>query len=190
MPVKKKISRDKGVQITADLLYAGKARKEICEIITKDYNPSIGTIDKWIQQARAVVAKRTAAAEEIRAKAEAEQIEEIAKELGISRKTILAELRKVAFMDVRKMYKEDGTIKKFSELDDETAGAIAGVEVFEEYEHGEYMGTNRKVRSNSKLTAIAEINKLLGYYPATVVNGKVDPAGPDGQKFSITLNLG
>lgn len=177
--------------LCADMMYTGKARKEIVGKLTEDYKVSISGVEKWMKAARVIVQQRQQAAEEIRAKVEAEEIEKVAKELGIDRRAVLAELKKVAFLDVRKLYNEDGTIKKFSELDDETAGAIAGVEVFEEYALGEHMGTNRKVKSNSKLTGLDMICKLLGYMPQQGLKAKIEEGEGEQKKIiSITLNLG
>ena len=175
----------------ADLIHSLKASKEIIRNLTEAYGVSVSCVEKWIKAARPIVAERKERAEAVRAKVDAEEIEAIAKDLGISRRTILAELRKVAYMDVRLLYKEDGTIKKFSELDDETAGAIAGVEVFEEYDaRGNYQGTNRKVKSNSKLTAIDQICKIMGYMPQPGVKVKIDePDGETKKTISVTLNL-
>lgn len=185
----RKISKEKGVQMCADLIYSGKVRKDIVQQFTKEYGLSESAVDKWIKVARVIVETRQQAAEAIRVKVEAEEIEKVAKELGIDRRAVLAEYKKVAFMDVRRLYNEDGTIKKFSELDDETAGAIAGVEVFEEYVQGEHMGTNRKVKTNPKLGALDSICKLLGFMPQSNLKLKTEDEG--GVKtVSITLNLG
>ena len=173
------------------MLWAGKARPDIMQFFAKTYSAKVRTVDGYIKDARKINEKRKEAADALRAEKDKEEIEAIAKELGISRKTILAELRKVAFMDVRKLYNEDGTIKKFSDLDDETAGAIAGVEVLEEIAGGEWIGTNRKVRSNSKLTAIETICKLLGYAPQPGAKVKIEEGeGEEKKTVSVTLNLG
>jgi hypothetical protein len=187
----KKINRKKGIEVIAELLFAGGTRKEIVQKFTGTYGLCESAVDKWIKCARVIVAQRQQAAEEIRAKVDAEQIEEVARKLGISRESQLAELHKLAYTDVRKLYNPDGTLKNITSLDDHTAGAVAGVEVFEERDHkGNHIGTSRKVKRDSKISAIAEINRLMGYYPATVVKGKVDAPDGEEQKFSITLNLG
>lgn len=50
-----------------------------------------------------------------------EQINEIAR--------VHQELRRLSFMDPRKLFNEDGTLKAIHELDDDTAASIAGIEV-------------------------------------------------------------
>lgn len=189
MSAKGRISKTVGVEKCADLLYSGKSRKEIVEIFTNAYDLSVGAIDKWIKAARVILARRQEATDAVRAKVDAELTEEIAKELGVSRKRIIAEWCKIAFLDIRKLYTAEGTIKKFSALDDDTAGAIAGVEVFEEYSEGEFMGTNRKFKTNPKTTALIELGKILGYTPQAGVQleGKDEKTG---KSFKISLNLG
>jgi phage terminase small subunit len=67
---------------------------------------------------------------------------EIAKKTGkrlnrleITADLVLQELAKLAFLDPRKFYREDGSLKSIPELDDESAAALAGMEVEEAYEH-------------------------------------------------------
>ena len=42
---------------------------------------------------------------------------------------VLAEYAKIGFLDIRKAFDEDGNLKPIHELDDDTAAAIAGLEV-------------------------------------------------------------
>ena len=46
----------------------------------------------------------------------------------ITQDRVLQELARLAFVDLRKAYNEDGTLKKPHELDDDTAAAMAGLE--------------------------------------------------------------
>lgn len=190
MAGKEKINKDTAVQMCADLLYAGKTRKEILQTFAAKYKASARGIDNWIKDARVVVSQRQQAAEEVRAKVDAEQIEEIAKELGISRKRVAHEYARLAFMDVRKLYNEDGTLKNITELDDDTAAAVAGVEVFEECNPitGDLLGTNRKVKRDSKLTALDGLSKLMGYAPQPGIKAEIEDKKGD-KVFKVTLNL-
>ncbi len=56
-----------------------------------------------------------------------------AEKLELTRERILRETARIAFFDPRKLFHPDGTPKEITELDDDTAGAIAGVEVIEEF---------------------------------------------------------
>lgn len=53
-----------------------------------------------------------------------------AKKFDISADTVLQELARLAFHDPRKFFDDDGRIKPISELDDDTAMALAGIETF------------------------------------------------------------
>lgn len=184
------INKAKAVELCADMIYAGKQRKDIMQEFARAYSLKERAIDNYIKYARVIVARRQEAADAIRAKIDAEQTEQIAVELGISRKRVIAEWCKIAFLDIRRLYTDGGSIKSFNELDDDTAGAIAGVEVFEEHaSDGEHLGTNRKVKMNPKTTALIELGKILGYtpQPGLKIEAKDEQTG---KSFKITLNLG
>lgn len=55
--------------------------------------------------------------------------------LDISAEKILKGIHDLAFFDIRKLYREDGTLIPIHELDAETATAISGFEIEEAYEH-------------------------------------------------------
>lgn len=55
--------------------------------------------------------------------------------LGISKERVIEGLGKLAFFDVRKFWNEDGSLKKVTELDEETAFALQGYDVEKLYEH-------------------------------------------------------
>lgn len=54
--------------------------------------------------------------------------------LEITADRVLQGLAQLAFFDIRKFYKEDGTLKPIHELDDDTAAALQGMEVEEVFE--------------------------------------------------------
>jgi hypothetical protein len=82
----------------------------------------------------------------------------------------LGGLGSIGFHDIRKLYKEDfSTLKSPDEWDEETAAAVGGLEVFEEFAgRGEdriQIGTTKKVRVFGKVRALdllAKHLKLLG----------------------------
>ena len=53
--------------------------------------------------------------------------------LEISADHVLHELARLAFLDPRKFFDGDGNLKPIHELDDDTAAALAGLEVTEEF---------------------------------------------------------
>lgn len=94
--------------------------------------------------------------------------EEYAAKNGINKESVLNEYRKIAFSDVRKILTVDGGLKSIDEIDDETAGAISGIESFDEFEKetGEKLGTNRKIKLHDKLRALEALSKHLGLFSA------------------------
>jgi phage terminase small subunit len=70
----------------------------------------------------------------------------------------LREVARLAFFDARKLLNEDGSPKQLSEIDDDTAASIAGVELLEEYEGS---GENRKLVGYVKKFKIADKNAAL-----------------------------
>ena len=49
----------------------------------------------------------------------------------VTQDRVLQELGRIAFFDLRKLYREDGSMKAMHELDDESAAVLAGVDVVE-----------------------------------------------------------
>lgn len=50
---------------------------------------------------------------------------------NITQDRVLQELGRIAFFDIRKIYRDDGSLKAPSELDDESAAVLAGIDVVE-----------------------------------------------------------
>jgi phage terminase small subunit len=188
------INKQKATEICAEMLWAGKTRPDILQLFAKSYSASVRAIDGYIKEARTVNEKRKAAMNTLQAEKDKEEIEAIAKELGLTRRSQLAELKKVGYMDPRKLYHDDGSPKEISELDDETAGAIAGIETLEERDPltKKVIGTTKKIKKEPKLAALTEINRMMGWVTPATAKVEVDEPGGKGQpakKISVTLNL-
>ncbi|WP_292532176.1 terminase small subunit [Methylocystis sp.] len=80
----------------------------------------------------------------------------------VSADRVLRELAKVAFFDPRKALKYDGSLRPLSEMDDDTAAAIASLDVVEI--GGDESGVTRKVRLTDKLRALELIGKHLNMF--------------------------
>jgi phage terminase small subunit len=86
----------------------------------------------------------------------------------VSAKRVLQEAARLAFVDVRKLYAADGTLLPLSAWDDDTAAAVASLEVIDQFDYidGEKVPTGKlkKVRLWSKpeqLTLLAKHLRLL-----------------------------
>jgi phage terminase small subunit len=95
--------------------------------------------------------------------------------LGITRERIAGELAKIAFYDPRKLYDDDGDLIKFTNLDDDTAGAINSVEVCVDRMQ---QTTTRRVKVSDKNRALESLNRMLGY-DAPIKIAETDSAGND-----------
>lgn len=91
---------------------------------------------------------------------------DLAGRLGITAERVLLERSRLAFFDVRKLFQDDGGPKPINELDDDTAAAIAGLEVVEIWEgSGEdrhFVGYLKKYKLASKDPNLAALEKYFG----------------------------
>ena len=84
----------------------------------------------------------------------------------ITQDRVLLEYARIAFFDPRKLFRSDGSPKPIEELDTDTAVALAGLEVREEFEGaGEnraFVGYTKKYKLANKLGALDSLAKHLG----------------------------
>lgn len=85
--------------------------------------------------------------------------------MEITAEKVLQEIARLAFSDVRKVVEGDGTLKDVSTLDDDTAAAIAGIEVVEEFAgrgaEREKIGYTKKVKLWDKTASLTLLAKHL-----------------------------
>lgn len=179
MPTKKcALSKAKGVQMIADELFAGKERRDILEYFITTYKLSRSAFDKWLKDARILAHKRMADNEAEKKQLLKETTEALVKRLGLTQEAILTEYRKVAFFDIRKLHDEDGAIIAIKDLDNDTAGGIAGIEAFDVEAGGQTVGTTKKIKLSDKVRALDSIRDMLGY-AAPKKTAQTDAAGND-----------
>lgn len=185
-PAKRTISKGKGVEICADLMFLGTKSKEILRQVTETYGVSESSVEKWMKAARPIVAERQAIVKEGIAIELKAQAAEIAKELGLDLRSILAEYKKIAYFDIRKAFTVDGGLMPVRDLDDDTAGAIAGIESYDEKarDTGEVLGTIRKIKVSDKKGGLDSIVKILGYNASNAIEL---PEGSDLSSMTITF---
>lgn len=101
---------------------------------------------------------------------EDEELERIRQRTGIDLEATLVSLARVAFADVRKLFHDDGRPKDISELDDDTAMCIEGIEVVENYagtgEDRQFVGYTKKYKLARRSPAQDMLMKHLGGYKA------------------------
>lgn len=85
--------------------------------------------------------------------------------LGVRADRVLEEAARLAFVDVRRLYDVNGDLLPVTDLDDETAAAVAGLEVLEEWrgrgDDRELVGHTKKIRLWNKLEGLTLLAKHL-----------------------------
>lgn len=94
-----------------------------------------------------------------------------AERVEITQDRVLQELARIAFFDLRTLYRADGSLKAMSELDDDAAAVLAGVDVVETKGNAEMGGEDglrhipefvKKVKIPDKVGALALAMRHLG----------------------------
>lgn len=85
--------------------------------------------------------------------------------LGITHERVLREYARLAFFDPRKLFDEDGNPKHITDLDDDTAAALIGLDVAKEVdEDTEAITHTKKYKLANKLGALDSLGKHLGLF--------------------------
>ena len=108
------------------------------------------------------------------------------KRTEITQDKVVQELAKIAFIDIRKLYTENGQLKNVADIDDDTAGAIASLETLEEYDgYGddrEKIGDTQKVKLLDKTKALELLGKHLGIFKENINLNQDKP-------FEVNINV-
>jgi len=83
---------------------------------------------------------------------------------AVSADRVVQELAKIAFLDARLLFDENGLPRPISELDDDTAAAIAGLEVSVTEDDNGRVTRVAKIKIADKLAALEKLGKHLGLY--------------------------
>ena len=108
------------------------------------------------------------------------KLEEAASErTSITKDMVIKELARIAFVDPRKLFDEEGRPKDIRFLDPNTAAALANVDIYEEFDYNgeekELMGYTKKYKWADKLRALELLGKHLGMFTDKVhFEGSVD----------------
>lgn len=108
----------------------------------------------------------------------AEARQKLAESAGISAERVLQEYARLGFFDPRKLFHDNGQPKEISELDDDTAAALAGLDLVEIYEgtgpDRKFVGYTKKYKIADKKGALDSIAKHLGMFiDRTEVSGNL-----------------
>ena len=108
----------------------------------------------------------------------AQAMQQRAERTQVTADQVLQEYAKVAFLDIRRLFDETGSIKPVEELDDRTAAAVSGLEVEELFEgRGEkrkHIGRLHKIKLADKMRALEGLARHLGMFNDSLeVKGKI-----------------
>lgn len=162
------ISREKGVELCADLLFSGQKTGEIVQICVEKYGISRSGVEKWIQLARPKVEILRQQADLFKQKAIEEEVAASAKRLNITRDAVLERLWRIANGNLQDYFHGRTSMIPIKDLPREIAANLASVELDELY-HGSgdakyWVGQTKKIRLHDPLKAIDMINKMQGWY--------------------------
>lgn len=113
---------------------------------------------------------------------------DMAARTGITQDRVLKELAKIAFADARTMFDEQGNLKSIHDMDDETAGALSGIDTESknamavegpEDDPQIILTVTKKVRRHDKVKALELLGKQLGMF--------ADPQQTSTSNFTFVL---
>ena len=98
-----------------------------------------------------------------------DELRQAASEMAtISTARVLKEIARIALFDPRKLFLADGTPRPITDLDDDTAAALAGLDVSEEFsgsgEERKFVGYTKKYKIADKNAALEKLARHLGLY--------------------------
>lgn len=131
------------------------------------YREAFPLSKKWKDESVHVNASKLMASTKVQLRVE--ELKERITNAGIASATrVLLEASRLATFDPRKLFREDGSPKPINELDDDTAAALAGLDVLEEFEgSGDgrvFVGYTKKYKVADKNSALEKLFKHHGLY--------------------------
>lgn len=100
----------------------------------------------------------------------------------ITQDRVLKEVARLAFLDIRKAFDADGNLKPLHELDDDTAAAIAGMDVTEMKGMDGSLSVLKKVKLSDKKGALELLMRHMG-----MLNDKVKLQGDAENPLTMLL---
>lgn len=139
-------------------------RERFCLEYVKDFNGARAARDSGYTKKHA-----DKAANELRSFPEVQaRIEELKAEsfrkLHMTRDEVMARIASVARFDPRKLFDDAGRMKPITSLDEDTAAAVASIEVDEIGADGATIGYTKKIKASDRLKALEMLGKHHGVF--------------------------
>lgn len=94
-----------------------------------------------------------------------QKIAERSKRTEIDQDRVLQEYARLAFLDARKFFDENGNLRNIHELDDDTAAALSGLEITTEKDkNGKELSYTKKIKLSDKRGALDSVARHLGMF--------------------------
>jgi phage terminase small subunit len=94
----------------------------------------------------------------------AEAAQSVAEITGLKTQRVLLETARLAYSDPARIYREDGSVKHVTEMDEDTRAAIAAIEINENVVDGVVVGRTTKIKFWDKVRALEMGMKHLGLF--------------------------
>lgn len=94
----------------------------------------------------------------------AEMVKKVGKQVEVTAESVLREMSRLAFSDVRELFDDNGELMPLSELSDEAAASIVGIDVATIGNDTVGRGQITKVKLGDKLKALENLGKHLGIF--------------------------
>lgn len=111
---------------------------------------------------------------------------ELQQRTEITQERVLKEYARLGFFDPRKLFNANGSPKEITELDDDTAAVLAGLDIMEIYEgkgeDREFVGYLKKYKLADKKGALDSIARHLGMF-----NDKIEHSGEINGTVTYTI---
>ena len=174
----------KQAKFVAEYLISGNATQAA---IHAGYSPKTAHVIGLENLKKPVIASLLSEKQVIIAKRQDERLEA----MELTKERVAREIARIPFFDPRKMFHPDGRPKEITELDDDTAAAIVGIDVLEEWDgSGEsrvLRGYVKKYKVANKNVAHDQASKILGMYEKDNTQ-KTDPLTELLQKIATGNN--
>jgi phage terminase small subunit len=105
----------------------------------------------------------------------------INKGLEVTQERVLKEYARIGFLDTRKLYDEEGQLKSIHELDDDTAAAVAGIEIDEIKAGHAIKAKTKRVKLADKKGALDSMARHLSMF-----NDKIEVTLPKVIRKDLT----
>lgn len=115
------------------------------------------------------------------------EMDKRAKRTEITQDRVLLEYAKIAFFDARRLFDENGKPKDIQSLDDNTAGALVGLDVQDVYDIDDdkkvFVGYLKKYKVADKIRALEALGRHIGLFEPTT--GPANAAKEDDLSRSL-----